>query len=111
MPRPGWTQQDPDDWWRAAERAIGELGSSDVSGIGLSGQMHGMVILDDSMRPLRPALLWNDGRTAAECAEIERRLGRERLVELTGNRAATGLTAPKLLWVRGHEPDVWARIR
>jgi xylulokinase len=111
MPRPGWTEQDPDDWWHAAERAMAELGGSDVAGIGLSGQMHGMVILDEAMRPLRPALLWNDGRTGAQCAEIERRLGRERLVELTGNRAATGFTAPKLLWVRAHEPDVWARIR
>jgi xylulokinase len=111
MPQPGWTEQDPDDWWHAAERAMGELGGPDVAGIGVSGQMHGMVLLDAAMRPLRPALLWNDGRTGSECAEIERRIGRERLIELTGNRAATGFTAPKLLWVRAHEPDVWARIR
>ena len=111
IPRPGWTEQNPDDWWAAAERALAELGEEPPAAIGLSGQMHGMVALDGSMRPLRPALLWNDGRTAAECDEIERRVGRERLVELTGNRAATGFTAPKLLWVRRHEPEIWSRIR
>jgi xylulokinase len=110
IPRPGWTEQDPDDWFTAAEHALAELGQPPAS-IGLSGQMHGLVVLDGSMRPLRPALLWNDGRTAAECDEIERLVGRERLVELTGNRAATGFTAPKLLWLRRHEPEVWARIR
>ena len=111
VPRPGWTEQDPDDWFTAAEHALAELGGRPPAAIGLSGQMHGLVVLDGSMRPLRPALLWNDGRTAAECEEIERLVGRERLVELTGNRAATGFTAPKLLWVRRHEPEVWARIR
>ena len=111
IPHPGWTEQDPDDWCRAAERALADIGGDPPAAIGLSGQMHGMVVLDGSMRPLRPALLWNDGRTGAECEEIERRIGRDRLVELTGNRATTGFTAPKLLWVRRHEPDVWGRIR
>ena len=79
--------------------------------IGLSGQMHGLVVLDADGRVLRPAILWNDQRTAAECAEIESRVGLERLIELTGNRALTGFTAPKLLWLRRHEPEVYARIR
>jgi xylulokinase len=81
-----------------------------LAGIGLSGQMHGLVVLDETGRAIRPAILWNDQRTHAECAEIEERLGLERLVELTGNRALTGFTAPKLLWLRRHEPDAYARI-
>ena len=79
-------------------------------GIGLSGQMHGLVALDADDRPLRPAILWNDQRTAAECREIEETLGLERLIALTGNRALPGFTAPKLLWLRHNEPDVFARI-
>src|SRR5262249_13087879 len=76
----------------------------------LSGQMHGLVALDGGDRPLRPAMLWNDQRTAAECAEIEELVGRERLIALTGNRALTGFTAPKLLWMRRHEPGRFARL-
>jgi xylulokinase len=109
-PRPGWAEQDPEDWWRATERALARLGAGEVAGIGLSGQMHGLVALDDGDRVIRPAILWNDGRTAAECEEIEARVGFERLVELTGNRALTGFTAPKLLWLRRHEPESYARI-
>ena len=109
-PRPGWAEQNPEDWWRAAERVLAELDGREIAGIGLSGQMHGLVLLDAASQVLRPAILWNDQRTAAECAEIEARLGRERLIELTGNRALTGFTAPKLLWVRRHEPDVYARV-
>ena len=109
-PRPGWTEQDPEDWWRATETALARLGARDVAGIGLSGQMHGLVALDERDSVLRPAILWNDQRTARECEEIERRIGLRRLVELTGNRALTGFTAPKLLWVRNHEPGVYARI-
>jgi xylulokinase len=109
-PRPGWAEQDPEDWWRATERALERLGARDVAGIGLSGQMHGLVALDEADRVIRPAILWNDGRTGAEVAEIEERVGLERLVELTGNRALTGFTAPKLLWLRRHEPDSYARI-
>ena len=107
-PRPGWAEQDPEDWWRAAEAALAELPSA--TAIGLSGQMHGLVGLDSAGRVLRPAILWNDQRTGAECAEIEGRVGLERLIALTGNRALTGFTAPKLLWLRKHEPDVYARI-
>lgn len=110
MPQPGWAEQDPDDWVRAADEAVAALGV-DAASIGLSGQMHGLVVLDEDERVLRPAILWNDQRTAAECAEIEERVGLARLIELTGNRALTGFTAPKLLWVRRHEPDVYARIR
>jgi xylulokinase len=108
-PRPGWAEQDPDDWVRAAEVALSQLGSGERS-VGLSGQMHGLVVLDSEQRVLRPAILWNDQRTAAECAEIEERIGLGRLIELTGNRALPGFTAPKLLWLRRHEPEVYARI-
>ncbi len=109
-PQPGWAEQNPEDWVRAAEAAVASLGGGAVA-IGLSGQMHGLVALDDRDRVLRPAILWNDQRTGAECAEIEERVGRERLLELTGNPALTGFTAPKLLWLRRHEPDTYARIR
>ena len=109
-PQPGWAEQDPEDWWRAAEAALAAVGSDGVAGIGLSGQMHGLVALDNADRVLRPAILWNDQRTGAECAEIEARFGLRELVRLTGNRALPGFTAPKLLWLRRHEPDVYARI-
>jgi xylulokinase len=109
MPQPGWAEQDPDDWVRAAETALARL-PAEPAAVGLSGQMHGLVALDRGDVPLRPAILWNDQRTALECAEIERRLGLDRLVALTGNRALTGFTAPKLLWLRNHEPEVFARI-
>jgi xylulokinase len=109
-PRPGWAEQDPDDWWRAAQAVLTRLPFEEIR-LGLSGQMHGLVCLDEHDRVLRPAILWNDQRTGEECAEIERRVGLERLIELTGNRALTGFTAPKLLWLRRHEPDVFAATR
>jgi xylulokinase len=108
-PKPGWSEQDPDDWVRAADAAAAELGV-ELAACGLSGQMHGLVVLDENGEVLRPAILWNDQRTAAECAEIEERVGLERLIRLTGNRALTGFTAPKLLWLRNHEPDTFERI-
>jgi xylulokinase len=108
-PHPGWAEQDPEDWWRAAEEVLAALGGQPTA-IGLSGQMHGLVVLDDRDRVLRPAILWNDQRTALECAEIEAQVGLARLVELTGNRALTGFTAPKLLWLRRHEPEIFGRI-
>jgi xylulokinase len=108
-PRPGWYEQNPDDWVRASQEARAALGVEPAA-TGLSGQMHGLVALDAGDRVLRPAILWNDQRTGAECAEIEERLGLDRLIALTGNRALTGFTAPKLLWLRRHEPDVYARI-
>jgi xylulokinase len=109
-PHPGWAEQDPEDWWRAAQAVLTRLPFSEIR-LGLSGQMHGLVCLDGADRVLRPAILWNDQRTATECAEIEEQIGLERLIELTGNRALTGFTAPKLLWLRRHEPDAYARIR
>ena len=109
-PRAGWSEQDPDDWWQAAEAVWSRVRAGEDAGIGLSGQMHGLVCLGEDGRPLRPAILWNDQRTGAECAEIEERVGLERLIRLTGNRALTGFTAPKLLWLRKHEPEVYARI-
>lgn len=107
-PEPGFAEQDPEDWWRAAQAVLARLPEGPL---GLTGQMHGLVVLDDADRVLRPAILWNDQRTGAECAEIERLLGLERLIELTGNRALPGFTAPKLLWLRRHEPEAYARIR
>ena len=109
-PQPGWSEQDPDDWLRASETALARLGVKQGHRVGLSGQMHGLVCLDERDRVLRPAILWNDQRTGTECAEIEERVGLERLISLTGNRALPGFTAPKLLWLRRHEPDVYARI-
>ena len=106
-PQPGWSEQDPEDWWRATQTLLARL---PVGPVGFSGQMHGLVTLDEAHQPIRPAILWNDQRTAEECAEIEERLGLARLIELTGNRALTGFTAPKLLWLRKHEPESYGRI-
>ncbi|HUY72292.1 MAG TPA: xylulokinase [Gaiellaceae bacterium] len=108
VPRPGWAEQDPEDWWRAAQTALARVPEGPI---GLSGQMHGLVALDAGDRVLRPAILWNDGRTGAECEEIESLLGLDRLVSLTGNRALAGFTAPKLLWLRRHEPETYSRLR
>ncbi|HUG53683.1 MAG TPA: xylulokinase [Vicinamibacteria bacterium] len=114
-PRPLWSEQDPQEWWTAVclsvRRVLEEAKApAEVAAVGLTGQMHGLVLLDASRRVLRPAILWNDQRTAAECDEIRERMGgREQLVRVTGNDALTGFTAPKILWVRAHEPDVYAR--
>ncbi len=110
-PRPGWSEQNPDDWWRATTVVLDELDGGHADGIGLSGQMHGLVALDEKDRPLRPAILWNDGRTQSQCDEIEARVGLERLIGLTGNRALAGFTAPKLLWLREEEPKTYRQIR
>ena len=116
-PKPGWSEQDPEDWWRATvdsvKGALDDAGVSgkQVQGIGLSGQMHGATLLDENAEVLRPAILWNDQRTAAECDEINRRVGRDRLIELTCNPALTGFTAPKVLWVRNNEPDLYEKTR
>jgi xylulokinase len=116
VPRPMWSEQAPVVWWTAARAAIRSvLATSGIDGtaidaIGLTGQMHGAVLLDRSDVPLRPAILWNDQRTGAQCDEIRERVGPRRLIELTGNDALTGFTAPKLLWVRRHEPEVWRRV-
>ncbi len=116
-PFPLWSEQHPDLWWEATQSSIRSvLGSSgvdpgDVTAVGLTGQMHGLTLLDESGTPLRKAILWNDQRTAAECDEIRERVGRDRLIGITGNDALTGFTAPKILWVRNHEPEVYARAR
>jgi xylulokinase len=116
-PRPMWTEQHPDLWWQATvasvRRVLSESGvdPADVQGVGLTGQMHGLVLLDRDGEVLRPAILWNDQRTGAECDEIRRRLGKARLVQITGNDALTGFTAPKILWVKNHEPEIFARVR
>jgi xylulokinase len=116
-PRPGWSEQDPELWWQATARTVREvmgkagIPAGDVAGIGLSGQMHGSVFLDQSGKVIRPALLWNDQRTAAECVEIEEKAGgREGLIRLVANPALTGFTAPKILWLRRHEPRNWERV-
>jgi xylulokinase len=122
-PHPGWSEQDPEDWWRSTREAIAAVRAASPAGhtiraIGLSGQMHGSVFLDKtarssngSARALRHALLWNDQRTAAQCDHIEHALGSRRaLVELSGNAALTGFTLPKVLWLREHEPEVFARV-
>jgi xylulokinase len=112
-PRPGWTEQDPEAWWGAARDVLRHLTAApDVAivGVGLSGQMHGSVFLDRENRVIRPALLWNDARTAEECREIERRVGAERVIAITGNRASAGFQAPKILWLRRHEPEAHARL-
>ncbi len=116
-PRPLWSEQDPRYWWDAAvgaiRKALDQTGVSadEVAAIGLTGQMHGSVLLDDAGEVVRPAILWNDQRTEEECDEIRRRIGKERLIQITGNDALTGFTAPKLLWVQRHEPENWERVR
>jgi xylulokinase len=116
-PRPLWSEQDPAEWWEAAQRSIREVlqaegvDSGDVAGVGLTGQMHGLVLLDGEGAVLRPAILWNDGRASAECDWMREQLGLDRLVEITGNNAFEGFTAPKLLWVKRHEPEVYRRVR
>ena len=111
-PRPGWSEQDPEDWWRATETVLAALTKTagEPAGIGLSGQMHGLVALDEHDDVIRPAILWNDQRTQAECTQIENTIGLEKLIALTGNRALTGFTAPKILWLRNHEPESYAKI-
>lgn len=111
-PRPNWFEQDPADWWRAAEGAVAELRRAapsalgDVAAVGLSGQMHGAVLLDASHRPLRPAILWNDGRAAAECAALTEAV--PDIASIAGVMPMPGFTAPKLLWLRKHEPEIFA---
>ena len=115
QPRNGWAEQKPEDWWNAVQKTVqsvldksGVL-STEIKGIGLSGQMHGLVMLDKDNRVLRPSIIWCDQRTGEECKEIEDKVGRKRLIEITANPALTGFTASKILWVRNHEPEIYAK--
>lgn len=115
-PQPLWSEQHPHLWWEATRTSLRQLltdtgiNGAEVKGIGLTGQMHGLVLLDKDGRVLRPALLWNDQRTGAECDEMRAKIGRSRLIDITGNDALTGFTAPKILWVKNNEPDIYRQI-
>ncbi|GAG31568.1 unnamed protein product, partial [marine sediment metagenome] len=117
-PHPGWSEQDPRQWWAATVKAVRavikktKIDGKQVAGIGLSGQMHGLVITDAAGEPLRPAIIWNDQRTADQAAEIEEKVGGKRkLISLVGNVAMTSFTLTKLLWVRQNEPRIYEKIR
>lgn len=116
-PRPLWSEQDPQEWWQAVSASIRQVlekagvGGEHIAAVGLTGQMHGLVLLDEQGNVLRPAILWNDQRTQSQCDEIHRRVGKEKFIQITGNVALTGFTAPKILWVRENEPEVYARGR
>ncbi len=116
-PRPLWSEQHPDLWWDGAQKSIraviqksGVVPES-IRAVGLTGQMHGLVLLDEAGQVLRPAILWNDQRTQAQCDQIHERLGREKFIAISGNVALTGFTAPKILWVAQNEPEVYAKVR
>ncbi|MDO4484301.1 MAG: xylulokinase [Clostridia bacterium] len=115
QPKNGWAEQDPDDWWRAActtiSSVIAESGvdAGDIAGVSLSGQMHGLVLTDENGNALRKSILWCDGRTGDECAEITEKVGKDRLIAISANPALTGFTAGKILWVRKHEPETYAK--
>jgi xylulokinase len=117
IPRPQWTEQDPRLWWDGAISAVRQVladtgvAGPEIDAVGLTGQMHGSVLLDSRGEVVRPAILWNDQRTEQECDEIRDLVGRDRLIQITGNDALTGFTAPKLLWVQRHEPENWSRVR
>ncbi len=117
MERPGWAEQDPADWWDAATAAVrgvlarAETTGESVAGVGLSGQMHGLVVLDDADRVIRPSLIWCDQRSQAQVDAVDAAVGRENVVAWTANPPLTGFTLPKLLWVRDHEPDRFRRVR
>ena len=113
-PRPGWTEQDPESWWDASQAVLNGVVSQlrdPPLGLGLTGQMHGSVFLDKSDRVIRPAILWSDQRTAAQCEAITKKVGAKRLVAITGNPAITGFQAPKILWLREDEPEAYAKVR
>ncbi|HEX8087989.1 MAG TPA: FGGY family carbohydrate kinase, partial [Blastocatellia bacterium] len=116
-PRPLWSEQDPESWWRAVVNSIRQAlaqackHGARIAAIGLTGQMHGLVLLDEHKTVLRPAILWNDQRCGAECDDMRALFGKERLIEVTGNDALTGFTAPKILWVQKNEPEIYQRVR
>jgi len=113
-PRPGWAEQRPEDWWRATLEVLQALSGKahgKIAGIGLTGQMHGAVFLSGRGEVIRPAILWNDARTGAECQKIEELVGRRRLMEIAGNPALAGFQAPKILWLKNHEPENFSEVR
>ena len=117
QPKNGWAEQDPADWWNAVHTSVktvmaeSGVNPADVAGIGLSGQMHGLVMLDEDNNVLRNSIIWCDGRTGDECVQIESIIGRARLIEITANPALTGFTASKIMWVKNHEPEIWEKCR
>jgi len=116
-PKPLWSEQDPLEWWEAVSASIKSvlekagIGGERIGAVGLTGQMHGLVLLDEAGNVLRPAILWNDQRTQSQCDEIHQIIGREKFIQITGNIALTGFTAPKILWVKENEPDVYAKAK
>ena len=117
QPQNGWAEQNPEDWWNAAVATLSKVvrdsgvNPEDIAALGISGQMHGLVMLDESGEVLRPSIIWCDQRTSAECAEITEIIGAERLIQITANPALTGFTAGKIRWVQKHEPDIYQRCR
>ena len=115
QPQNGWAEQDPQDWWNAAAETIRSViaqsgvNPADIRGLGISGQMHGLVMLDKEGKVLRRSIIWCDQRTAKECEELTEKVGKERLIEITANPAMTGFTASKILWVRNHEPEIYEK--
>ena len=115
FPHPGWSEQKPEDWYEQSIAGIKELiadfDKSQVAGISFGGQMHGLVTLDAQDEVVRPAILWNDGRTTEETAYFNEQIGRDRLTEYTANIAFAGFTAPKILWMQKNEPDLWVKVK
>ncbi len=113
-PRPLWSEQDPENWWDAASKSlrevVQEIGAENIAAIGLTGQMHGLTSLDKDGKPVRPAILWNDQRSAPQCAAVTEMVGAKRLYQIIGSSLLAGFTAPKIMWVRQNEPEVYARI-
>ena len=115
-PYPQWAEQDPEDWWQATVKSIKQVlvesgaRPAQIAGIGLTGQMHGLVLLDKDGAVLRPCIMWNDQRTGPQCAWITDKVGPKRILQLTGNPVLPGFTAPKIVWVREHEPEVYEKV-
>ena len=117
QPRAGWAEQDPLDWWEATYRSIADVIAKsgvrpeDIKGVGLSGQMHGLVMLDSADNVLRRSIIWCDQRTSEECVQITELVGRERLIEITANPALKGFADSKIMWVKNHEPEIFEKCR
>ena len=117
QPKNGWAEQDPEDWWKATYTSIkavitkSGVSPSEIKGLGLSGQMHGAVLLDRNNQVLRRAIIWADQRTEAECKQITELVGAKRLIEITANPALTGFTASKIMWVKNHQPEIFDKVK